>query len=76
VRIAEWDRLVVPRASRKVATPYGRIGVKLSRDPDGGVEVSAEYDDCKRSARRNGVPLRRVVRAAEDAARAALREAD
>lgn len=76
VRIAEWDRLVVPRASRKVATRYGRIGVKLSRDPDGGVEVSAEYDDCKRSARRNGVPLRRVVRAAEDAARAALREAD
>ena len=74
--MAEWDRLVVPRDCRQVATPYGRIAVKLSRDPDGGVEVSAEYDDCKRAARRHGVPLRRVVRAAEDAARSALREAD
>jgi uncharacterized protein (TIGR00299 family) protein len=76
VRVAEWDRLVLPRASTRVATDYGRIAVKLSRDPDGGVEVSAEYDDCKRAARRHGVPLRRVVRAAEDAARRSLAESD
>ena len=35
----------------------------------GRVEMSAEYDDCKRAARRKDVPLRDVVRAAEDAAR-------
>ncbi len=71
VRVAEWDRLVLPREVVRVKTDYGRIAVKWSRDPDGGVEVSAEYDDCKRAARRHGVPLRRVVRAAEDAARRA-----
>lgn len=69
VRCHEWDRLVLPRHSRKVATDYGRIGVKYVRQPSGRVEVSAEYDDCKRAARKFDVPLREVIRAAEDAAR-------
>jgi uncharacterized protein (TIGR00299 family) protein len=69
VRSQEWDRLVLPRQKRKVSTPYGRIGVKIVELPDGGTSVSAEYDDCKRAARAKGVPLRDVIRAAEDAAR-------
>jgi hypothetical protein len=68
VRAAEWDRLVLERETRRVATPFGRIRVKWSRGP-GGPDVSAEYDDCKRAARRAKVPLREVVRAAEAAAR-------
>ena len=71
VRVVEWDRLVLPRSTRRVDTPYGRIRVKLTRTPSGRVEVSAEYDDCKRAARRAGAALREVVRAAEAAARAA-----
>ena len=69
VRTQEWDRLVLPRVQRKVTTHYGRIGVKLVELGGGRVQVSAEYDDCKRAARRKGVPLRDVIRAAEDAAR-------
>lgn len=69
VRCHEWDRLVLPRHSRKVATDYGRIGVKFVRQPRGRIEVSAEYDDCKRAARKFDVPLREVIRAAEDVAR-------
>ena len=69
VRTQEWDRLVLPRKTRRVATPYGRIDVKIVELGGGRVEVSAEYDDCKRAARRKGVPLRDVVRAAEEAAR-------
>ena len=53
-------------------TPYGRIAVKLVTDDAGRVVASAEYDACKQAARRLGVPLRDVVRAAEDAARAGL----
>ena len=74
VRTQEWDRLVLPRVLRRVATPYGRIGVKQVQLADGRSEVSAEYDDCKRAARRNGVPLRDVIRAAEAAARTASGE--
>jgi uncharacterized protein (TIGR00299 family) protein len=72
VRTSEWDRVVLERELRRVATPYGRIGVKLVTRLDGGVDVSAEYDDCKRAARKANVALRDVIRAAEACAREAL----
>lgn len=71
VRTVEYDRLVLHRESVRVKTPFGKIGVKLVRSPDGAVEPSPEYDDCKAAARKHGVPLREVVRAAEAAARGA-----
>jgi uncharacterized protein (DUF111 family) len=74
VRASEWDRLVLPREERRVQTPFGRIGVKMTRTVEGRLDVSAEYDDCRRAARRAGVPLREVVRAAEEAARRDLRD--
>jgi uncharacterized protein (TIGR00299 family) protein len=70
VRATESDRLVLEREQRRVPTRFGRVGVKLVRDGDGRRLVTAEYDDCKRAARRAGVPLRDVVRAAEEAGRA------
>jgi hypothetical protein len=69
VRGVECDRLVLDRETRRVETSFGRIAVKISHGGQGRVDVSAEYDDCKRAARRSGVPLRDVIRAAEDAAR-------
>jgi uncharacterized protein (TIGR00299 family) protein len=72
VRVSEQDRLLLSREQRKVATAFGRIGVKLVRGGDGRGDVSAEYDDCKRAARRTGAPLREVVRAAEEAGRGLL----
>jgi uncharacterized protein (TIGR00299 family) protein len=72
VRATESERIVLAREARRVETPYGRIRIKLIRDDAGRTAVSAEYDDCKRAARRAGVPLRDVVRAAEEAGRAAL----
>jgi uncharacterized protein (TIGR00299 family) protein len=72
VRAHESDRLVLRREERRVATRYGRIGVKIVWDGDGRAHVSAEYDDCKRAARSRGAPLREVVRAAEEAGRGLL----
>ena len=72
VRSLEADRLLLRREVRKVSTPHGRIAVKVVWSPDGKSSVSAEYDDCKRAARKTDTPLRDVVRAAEDAARAEL----
>jgi len=69
VRVYEVDRVVLARELRRVATPYGRIAVKVVRDPDGRETYSAEVDDCMRAARRHGAPLREVVRVAEEAAR-------
>lgn len=72
VRIAELDRLTLPRELHRVQTRFGRIAVKVTPRSAGGFEVSAEYEDCRRAARRAKVPLRDVVRAAESAGRAAL----
>jgi hypothetical protein len=72
VRVAELERLVLPREQHKVDTTFGRIAVKIVRDGEGGASVSAEYDDCKRAAKRHGAPLRDVVRAAEQAGRELL----
>jgi uncharacterized protein (TIGR00299 family) protein len=67
VRATESDRLILEREQRRVETPFGRVGVKRVWDADGCLHVSAEYDDCKRAAKRTGAPLRDVVRAAEEA---------
>jgi uncharacterized protein (DUF111 family) len=69
VRVTESDRLVLRREQRRVQTAHGRIRVKRVFGPDGRVDVSAEYDDCKAAARKSGAPLRDVVRAAEEAGR-------
>jgi uncharacterized protein (TIGR00299 family) protein len=69
VRASELDRVVLDREVRRVDTPYGRVGVKVVWDADGRALATAEYDDCKRAARKSGAPLRDVVRAAEEAAR-------
>lgn len=69
IRCHDEDRLVLEREIRRIDTPYGRIRIKLVRGVDDGVQVSAEYDDCKRAAKKTGTPLREVVRVAEEAAR-------
>ena len=70
VRLSEADRVVLAREELRVSTPFGPIRVKVVRDESGRATPSAEYEDCKRAARRAAVPLREVVRAAEEAARA------
>lgn len=61
VRMAEWDRLVLERESVRLSTAFGSVRVKVVRGIDGGVEISPEYDDCKRIAKRSGTALREVV---------------
>ncbi len=61
VRVSEWDRLVLERTKKRLKTPLGSVSVKLIRSPEGAVDCSPEYDDCKRLARRHGLPLREVV---------------
>jgi len=73
VRVSEADRIVLRRELREVDTAWGPIGVKIVWDAEGAAHASAEYDDCKRVARKHGVPLRDVVRVAEEGAYAALR---
>lgn len=61
VRVAEWDRLVLERRNVRLRTPLGNARVKLITSLDGTIDCSPEYDDCKKLARKHGLPLREVV---------------
>jgi len=74
VRVSEWDRLVLERSSRKLKTELGTASIKLIRGPDGALECSPEYDDCRRLARKHGLPLREVVARLRREAEEAFRE--
>jgi pyridinium-3,5-bisthiocarboxylic acid mononucleotide nickel chelatase len=65
VRMQRVPRLVLRRGARSVATPYGPIRVKLSHGPDGASQVKPEYEACARAARRHGVAIAAVTRAAQ-----------
>jgi uncharacterized protein (DUF111 family) len=65
VRVQRVARLVLRRGGGSVATPYGAIRVKLARGADGSHSVKPEYEACARAARRHGVSIATVTRAAQ-----------
>ena len=62
------SRLSLRREHRNVVTKYGTVRVKCSYPPDGRVNHSPEYEDCKRLAHQHAVPLGAVYQAATLAA--------
>ncbi len=68
LRWTTWRRMVLPREVRRVDTPWGAVGVKIARAPDGTLNVAPEFEDCRRVARERGVPLKLVHQAALAAA--------
>ena len=61
------SRYSLARSTRSVATPYGPVRVKVAHLADGSTRAAPEYEDCRRLAAANNVPLRQVYRAAERA---------
>src|SRR5262249_35240602 len=64
VRVSPVERLRIERETREVETRFGRVRVKIGKDPGGVVNVAPEYDDCKRVAAAAGVPLKIVYQEA------------
>ncbi len=67
-------RLIAEREMEKVDVTIGSrefsIGVKVARDLRGVLlNISAEFEDCKKTAQESGVPLRDVIRLAQEKAR-------
>lgn len=69
VRFHGVERRILAREQITVGTEYGAVQVKISRAPDGTVNVAPEYEDCRRLARERGVPLKVVYQAAIAGAR-------
>jgi uncharacterized protein (DUF111 family) len=66
-RSYEVSRRALVRETVRVETQFGTIDVKVARMPDGTVKTMPEYDQCSAAARKAGVALREVQKAAQGA---------
>ncbi len=64
--IREWqvDRYALPRKNLTVSTSYGEVKVKVAFTPSGKSKISPEYEDCRKLAEENNIPLREIYQAA------------
>jgi len=69
VRVTRAERMILPRRTVEVDTPYGRVRVKLAGGEGGIRSIHPEYEDCRRRAEASGAPLKDVLEAALAAAR-------
>ncbi|MGL4512415.1 MAG: nickel pincer cofactor biosynthesis protein LarC [Lacipirellulaceae bacterium] len=63
------SRIVLPRRSESVVTPWGAARGVVATLPDGGERFTPEHEDCKRLADASGVTLAEVTAAAKGAFR-------
>ena len=55
------NRIKASRTIQKIDTPYGKIRFKLAEIDGEVINASPEYDDCKRAALHNKVPIKKVM---------------
>ena len=61
VRYFETSRFTMNRQILNLRTKYGKARVKHSLDENAGQKITPEYDDCRKLAEENGVPLLEVM---------------
>jgi len=60
LRYYETNRLTLKRRIKKIETKYGAVNVKISKINAKNYRVSPEYEDCKRLAKKLGLPLQEI----------------
>lgn len=68
IRQAVMERRCLERETISVDTAHGQVRVKVARLAGDVVNLSPEYEDCRRLARESGKPLKEVYAAAQTAA--------
>jgi uncharacterized protein (TIGR00299 family) protein len=63
LRIREERRVCLERRIVEVATEWGTVRVKVGSRGDEELNVAPEFDDCRRLAEKNAVPVKRVMEA-------------
>ena len=64
VRSHTTQRRCLPREWESVTTPYGEVRMKLARINGKVLHISPEYEDCRKLAEANSVPLQSVMQQA------------
>jgi uncharacterized protein (TIGR00299 family) protein len=72
VRMTKAQRVIADRRIIEVQTSLGAARAKIKELGGKAVDVTPEYEDCRRISRDTGVDLRQVMRVVEQAARKQL----
>jgi pyridinium-3,5-bisthiocarboxylic acid mononucleotide nickel chelatase len=67
VRVRQEKRATLARRTVEVKTPWGAVRVKVANLNGVVANYAPEYDDCRRVAAENGIPLKRVMQEAMSA---------
>ncbi|MGB9627850.1 MAG: nickel insertion protein, partial [Thermodesulfobacteriota bacterium] len=68
MRMREEDRIRAEREILTLNTPYGKVRFKIAYWKNEKVNLSPEYEDCKRIAVKKGIPLKDVFEEARKVA--------
>ena len=66
------NRIKAHRAIEEVLTLYGPVKVKIAQVDGSVINVTPEYEDCKRLALENKVPLKEIMERARAAGNGAF----
>ena len=69
VRKQMVTRNCLPRKFQTIKTEFGDVQIKIAALENGQIKRTPEYEDCKKLAEQNQVPLKEVYFAAEQASR-------
>jgi uncharacterized protein (TIGR00299 family) protein len=72
VRMTGAQRVIAERRIIEIQTPLGVAHAKVKELGGKPIDVTPEYEDCRRISRETGVDLRHVMRAVDQAARKQL----
>jgi uncharacterized protein (TIGR00299 family) protein len=67
VRRSLVERHALPRSFQTVETGYGPVQVKVAHLPGGKTRAAPEYEDCKKLAKENNIPLWQIYQAVQAA---------
>ena len=65
VRFHEMHRQILEREQISVQTTFGEVKVKRIKTLDGSTRLVPEYDDCRKIALKQGIPIREVYKTIE-----------
>ncbi|MBI3353507.1 MAG: nickel pincer cofactor biosynthesis protein LarC [Nitrospirae bacterium] len=69
LRVQEIGRIKVEREIKEIKTKYGKVRVKIAFDDKEILGINPEYEDCKRIAIKNKIPLKKVMEEIRDKAK-------
>jgi len=62
LRIRKHNRITLDREIKEIDTKYGKIKVKISKLNGKIMNKTPEYEDCKKAAEKNKVPLKEIYK--------------